>query len=525
MNFEKLLASLLIIATSISLVGTSQVFAKPTAEKTHIISNLAKKNKKAFVSEIELFITMVDVIAEYWEIPASYQSIVIDSKRISKNTRLYKAYQKAIYMDIVKQSDIPLPLTRRTATHKKLVWLTNYFYGEKVDGKILVDGTELQYITRKLTYDDMVFYASNYLSSKSSWDPIQNAPGFEVLSDAYKKLVNEHIDRDLLDEQTLIYGAIEGMSKAANDPFTTYFPPAEATEFSEEMNGEFEGIGTYLEMIEPGVLMIISPIPGSPAEKAGILAGDRIMQVGSDYPIVKKTPVGEVITKIKWPAGTEVILKILRDGEEKSITVTRQKIKIELVTEKLLDASTAYIQISSFGNGTSEGFARAALSGNVKNASKVIIDMRNDGGWDLQEVSNILDYFVPAWKEKFRIKTLYGTEVALATGNILPFANKKVIFLTNKGTASASEILIWTAQEYLENTTTVGEKTYGKWSVQTLFPYADGSSLKFTSARWYTGKNNRTIDKVGITPDHEIILDQEAYKKWSDNQLEFAKRL
>lgn len=242
---------------------------------------------------------MVDVIAEYGEIPASYKSIVIESSRVPKNTRLYRAYQKAVYMDIVKQSDIPLPLTSRTATHKKLVGLTNQFYGEKVNGKILVDGTELEYITRKLTYDDMVFYAMNYLSTKSSDDPLRNAPGFEILSDAYRKLINEHIDKNLIKEQDLIYGAIEGMTKAANDPFTTYFPPAEATEFSEEMNGEFEGIGTYLEMTEPGVLMILSPVPGSPAEKAGILAGDRIIQVGSDYPIIKTTSVSEVISKIK----------------------------------------------------------------------------------------------------------------------------------------------------------------------------------------------------------------------------------
>lgn len=516
--FTSLLASIFLF----SAVSPTVIFAMPAVEKTDILSYLRKLPPKKYTTEKELFIIMVDVIAEYSEIPASYRSIQLDSKTIYPGTRLYRTYQKAVYMDILKQSDIPLKLSGKIATHKKLVELTNIFFGEKIDGKILVDGTEIQAIKKNLTNDDLLLYGSNYLSTRSANDPVQNAPGFELFSDVYKKLTNEHIDNASFDKRTLLYGAIEGMAKATNDPFTTYFPPAQSQEFSEELNGEFEWIGTYLDMPAPGEFVITAPIPNSPAEKAGILAGDRIMKI-NDFEVIKTTPISDVVKKIKWPAGTKVTLTLVRWTETKVIEVERQKIKIELVTAKDIDSSTRYIQISSFGRGTTEWFDKAVTDPSTKNALRIILDLRNDGGGDLQEVSNILDYFVPAGKDKFQIRSLYGNEVALSVGSDI-LKGKKIIILVNKGTASASEILAGTIQDYYgENVKLVGEKTYGKGSVQTLMPYADGSSIKFTSARWFTGKDKRTIDKVGITPDFVVEFDVEAFKKWTDNQLEFAK--
>ena len=170
-------------------------------------------------------------------------------------------------MDILKPSQIPVKFSGK-ATHKKMVKYTNLFYGEKVNGEVLVDGSKLTAIEKNLTYNDLLFYAANYLGSKSANSPVQNAPGFEILADAYNKLVNEHIDNATFDHRNLIYGAIQGMTEATDDPYSAYFPPIEAKEFNEGLSGAFEGIGTYVDMSKPGEFIITSPLPGSPAEKA-----------------------------------------------------------------------------------------------------------------------------------------------------------------------------------------------------------------------------------------------------------------
>lgn len=144
---------------------------------------------------------------------------------------------------------------------------------------------------------------------------------------------------------------------------------------------------------------------------------------------------------------------------------------------------------------------------------RLIIDLRNDGGGDLQEVSNLLDTFIPAREPKIKIRSLERTEVLFSSGDDAILRDKQIIFLANKGTASASEILIGAVQDALgARVKVVGETTYGKGSVQTVFPYSDGSSLKYTTAKWFTGGKDRTIDKVGITPDYKIDLDLEKFK-------------
>jgi carboxyl-terminal processing protease len=404
-----------------------------------------------------------------------------------------------------------------------MVELTNLFYGERVDGKILVDGSELTAIKKKLTYDDMVFYAGNYLASKGKNAPLQNAPGYDILADAYRRLLTEHIDHEKIDERALIQGAISGMADAAGDKYTTYFPPVAAQEFSDSLNGEFEGVGAYVDMAKPGELMITGPIPGSPAEKAGLLAGDRIIKIDT-FEVTKDTALSDAIRKIKGPAGTQVKLTILRNGDTIEKQIERKKIKIDLVTYKKLDSQNSYIQITSFGAGTTEGFLKAVNTMTQDGTQRLILDLRNNGGGDLQEVSNLLDYFVPAGEAKIVVKGLTSTEKLFSTGQDSVLAGKKIIILINKGTASASEILAGTIQDYLPKTAKlVGETSFGKGSVQSLYPYWDGSTLKYTIAKWYTGKAERTIDHTGLTPDYEVELSIPLYQSGTDTQLDFAK--
>ncbi len=257
-------------------------------------------------------------------------------------------------MDILKPSQIPLIL-RGQAKHQKLVDLTNLFYGVKVGDQTFVDGNVLSVVNKKLTFDDLSFYASSYLASKSGNSPIEDAQGYEILVDAYNKLMTEHYDHNKIEGRNLIYGAIEGMANASGDKFTTYFPPVASQEFSEEINGEFEGIGAYVDMPKPGEFMIQGTIPGSPAEAAGVIAGDRVLKI-DDYEITKDTSIRTAVSKIKGPSGSKVTLTILRNGETLTKILSRKRIKVELVTYKLLDSNTSYINISSFGNGTTDGF-------------------------------------------------------------------------------------------------------------------------------------------------------------------------
>jgi carboxyl-terminal processing protease len=278
-------------------------------------------------------------------------------------------------------------------------------------------------------------------------------------------------------------------------------------------------------MTIPGELMITAVLPGSPAEKSGLLGGDRILKV-DDYEIIKTSSVETVIPRIKGPTGTNVVLQILRKNEKLDIKVTRAKIKMEMVSYQKLDSNTSIIKINSFGDGTIAGFRKAVDQMNTDQTKRIIIDLRNDGGGNVREVADILDYFVPTSKNKFSMKTLESTEVSLSTGLDDSFKNKEIVILINKGTASASEIMITTIQDYLPTQTkVVGETSYGKGTAQEFFGYSDGSSLKFTVAKWYSGKNDRSINKVGIKPDFEVIFDVEKFRQGVDNQLEFAKTL
>ncbi len=519
-KFFSLILALVLIGANTAL----PVYAKPTKARSNVVLELSQKPKKQILSDQELFMVMVDVVAEYGEIPSSYKYIKLQNTNTPENTRLYKAYQKAVYLDILKPSQIPLTFQGQ-ATHQKMINYTNLFFWEKKNGVILVNGTELRAIKKKLTYDDLVLYANNYLNSKSTEEPIQNAAGFEILADAYQRLMTEHIDNAKFSQRDLMYGAIEGMAKATGDQFTVFFPPAATQEFEESINGEFEGIWAILDMSNPGELLITSVLMGSPAEKSGARGGDRILKV-DDYEIIKTSSIENVISRIKGPAGTSVTLTILRNGTKMDIKIIRAKIKMEMVGYKKLDSNTSLITIASFWDGTIAGFRKAVEQMKADAVKRIIIDLRNDGGGNVREVSDILDYFVPMSQNKFSMKTLASTEVSLSTGLDEHFKNKEIVILINKGTASASEIMVTAIQDYLPvQTKVIWETSYGKGSAQQFFNYFDGSSLKYTVAKWYSGKNNRSVNSTGIVPDFTVEFDAEKYRQGVDNQLEYARTL
>ena len=172
-------------------------------------------------------------------------------------------------MDLLKIKDIPLQLAG-VATQAKLVDLTEKFFGEAKDGVVLVDGEKLESSKKRLRYDDLRQYVDTVLTRENTDWAITRADGFELLNDAYVRLKTEHIDREKFVDRDLMYGAIDGLTKATGDTYTAFFPPSESQNFNDSLNGEFEGIGAFIEMLKPGELMVISPIRNGPAEKGGI---------------------------------------------------------------------------------------------------------------------------------------------------------------------------------------------------------------------------------------------------------------
>jgi carboxyl-terminal processing protease len=325
----------------------------------------------------------------------------------------------------------------------------------------------------------------------------------------------------LLTPEEKIAGAIEGLVGAYGDPYTTYFPPQEASAFNEDISGNFSGVGMEVG-VRNDVLTIISPLPGTPAEKAGLLAGDTLVAINGTS--TDGMGVDEAVRHIRGPEGTEVTLSIYRPGmtEPTEYKVTRAQIEVPTVkTEKRGD--TFIIALYSF-NALAEMKMQQALREYISSgADKLVLDLRGNPGGYLQGAVSIASYFMPAGKVVLRES--FGDEreeeVYRSQGKTLKqFSPKEIVVLIDGGSASASEILAGALQEQ-GFATIVGTASFGKGSVQELVNLPSGSSLKVTIARWLT-PNGRSISNGGLEPDivvERTIEDREANR---DPQLDAA---
>jgi len=342
------------------------------------------------------------------------------------------------------------------------------------------------------------------------------------LDDSSLEKISDILDSASTNSKNLseIYDTIQKMIDSAQDPYTTFFPPTDAQQFNEEMQWEFEWIWAYVEMAEPGILIITSPIVWSPAQEAGLLAWDRILKI-DNHRVNENIDTTTAVDWIKWPSWTQVKLLILRNKKILTFTITRDAIVVENISAKTYNTSTCYMAIGMFGYGVYDEFVTALTNVFGKNKCKeYIFDVRNNPGGSLEEVANILSYFVPTGKVTVLVDSRLWEDSLVASdidGKKLTY--KKVAILMNQWSASASEIFAWTIKDYLPYATLIGEKTYGKWSVQELLQYSDGSMLKYTVAKWYTGKSKTTIDHVGLQPDVKISDDP---KTIEDEQLQAA---
>lgn len=317
----------------------------------------------------------------------------------------------------------------------------------------------------------------------------------------YKSIIDKYYLGEV-NEEKLKEGAIKGYIEGLEDPYTEYISKEDMQDFLDDTTGNFVGVGIYMvKDSENNKVMILSPIKDSPAEKAGILPGDLIVSV--DDVQYTADDMSILANKIKGEANTTVKLEILRGTETKIFELKRENIKVNPVEGKKLENDIGYISFSSFDEGTAEDFKNKYEELEKQGIKSLIIDLRNNGGGIVDEALKIADYI--ADKDSvllYEVDKNNNEEVEKAKNN--PIINMPIIILTNKNTASSSEILAGALKD-LGKAKTVGDKTYGKGVIQQLLTLPDGSGLKITSQKYLT-PNKTEINKIGIEPDEKVDL-------------------
>lgn len=340
-----------------------------------------------------------------------------------------------------------------------------------------------------------------------------NSKEYDTLVATWNRINSHYLRKDTIDRSKLLYGAVEGIVDELDDKHSTFERPGDNA-LVESLNGQVEGIGAVLND-QDGEIVVVTPIIGSPAEKAGILPNDIIREV--DGMLVKGMKLKEIVSRIKGKKGTSVKIKVLREQDFKTFTIIRDIVKIKSVNYEWTEDAIFIIRISTFGSTTDAEFAAALEVMKEKEPKGIIIDLRYNPGGFLHVVNAMAGHFIPKGDviTTVRYPDHSEKENSNGTGEL---KGKKIVVLVNKGSASASEILAGALQDY-KIATIIGETTYGKGTVQELDDFIDGSTLKLTIAEWLTPKGNE-IDGKGITPD---IIVKNTAQKTSTNQKKNKK--
>ncbi len=322
-----------------------------------------------------------------------------------------------------------------------------------------------------------------------------------------------------LDATKLIDGLKSGLAAAAGDPYTQYLSKDEAKKFNEELSGSFTGIGAQLGQDENNNIVIIAPIEGFPASKAGVRPQDIIVSIDS----VSTTgmSIDKAVARIRGPKDTKVQLRILRNNKEDlTLSIMRDDIKVASVKWELLDGNVGYIDVSQFSEDTTLLMGEAARDLKAKGATSILLDLRGNPGGLLTSAIDMSNIWLPKGKiivQEKRGGVVTSTHTAVGDG---VFIGVPTAVLIDAGSASASEIVAGALQDN-EAATLYGEKSFGKGSVQQIQELPNGSEVKVTVARWYR-PNGQNIDKKGITPGQEVKLSEDDYKQKRDPQKDAA---
>lgn len=356
---------------------------------------------------------------------------------------------------------------------------------------------------------------SSNLSSVA--DGLPNNLNYRDVEELYDRLRKSYDGQ--LSEAALIEGLKEGLVNATGDQYTEYLSADEAKEFTEDLNGTFSGIGARLMLNENDLVMVETPLAGYPAEKAGLRARDVIAEIDGESAL--ELNVSEAVDKIRGEAGTTVKLGVIRDSKERhDFEIKRETITIPSVEHEIIDGNIGYMQVLRFDETTAERARKAAESFKNAKVQGVMLDLRNNPGGILDSAVDLSGIWLPKGKTVLQekrdgvvIKTFESKGSATLDG-------VKTVVLINEGSASASEI---TAGALRDNNvaTLMGEKSFGKGSVQTLQDLPGGGILKVTIARWFT-PNGKNIDKEGIEPDRKVTRSTKDIESNKDPQRDAA---
>jgi len=343
---------------------------------------------------------------------------------------------------------------------------------------------------------------------------------FNQFWQVWQKVKSKYVKQPVKDSD-LFYGAMQGLVAGVNDPYTVYFPPKQAEEFNKSLDGEFSGIGAEIG-IKNNQLVVISPLPGTPAERAGLRPGDKIISI--DKTFTAGMDVGEAVDKIRGESGSKVTLSVMRSGFTKSqdFVITRQTINVPSVMFSIKNKNVGYMRIMQFNQDTVPQFEAAIKQMQDKKITKLVVDLRNNPGGYLDAAISLASEWVPAGRivaEKYSDGSM-NEHTSYGLHNL---KDVQTVVLVNGGSASASEILAGALQDY-GKATLVGEKTFGKGSVQEFENLPDGSALKITVAEWYTPKD-KNINNEGITPDVVVKENWEKEKIGEDSVLAKALQI
>jgi carboxyl-terminal processing protease len=342
---------------------------------------------------------------------------------------------------------------------------------------------------------------------------------FSLFWEAWNTLEQNFVDHDKIDYQEMVYGAVKGMVSSLKDPYTVYMPPEDAKIFKEDVSGEFQGVGMEIG-IRNEDLTIIAPMEGTPAQKAGLRSGDKIIKIDGDY--TSNLTADEAVKLIRGEKGTKVVLTIFRTGWEtaKDFEITRDIIEIPVLSWEMKEGNIAYIKLYQFSEKAGYIFQQKALEILNSSAQSIILDLRNNPGGYLEVSQDIAGIFLSRG-ELVTIEDLGGDAVdqEYRANGSEQLKSYPMVVLIDGGSASASEILAGALRDNRQ-IKLIGQTSFGKGSVQSLEELSQGS-LKVTVAKWLT-PNGTLIDGEGLKPDVEVKITEEEYNAGKDPQLEKA---
>lgn len=349
---------------------------------------------------------------------------------------------------------------------------------------------------------------------------------FGLFWDAWDELHDKYVDKNKLNDANLLYGAISGMVKGAGDPYTVFFPPAESKSFKQDVGGSFGGIGAEIGR-KKDFLVIIAPLEDTPAKKAGLAAGDKILKINGE--LTDNLSVEEAVSKIRGETGTKVTLTILKnaDGAKvKDIALERAVIKVPITkVEALKDNRIARLSFYSFTSTAPFEFQQSAVKIlSTSDYKGIILDLRNNPGGYLEVAVDIAGWFFNTGDlvaiEDFGGGNGQNKATEFRASGLGALKNYPLVVLVNQGTASAAEILAGALRDN-RGIKLVGEKTFGKGSVQELVNLKNDSSIKVTVAKWLTPKKY-SISESGLEPDYNVAVTEDDIARGKDPQLDKA---